>query len=241
LRSGAMSWLMERYGINTMLLEGGYKSYRRLVRKYFSNTFNLHIVGGMTGTGKTEILKELKRKGHQVIDLEGIAHHKGSAFGSLGEIEQPTTEQFENDLLFKFLQHNPNKVIWLENESQSIGRVFIPPELFIQMKRSRLYNIEIPFDKRIERLVHDYSHYADKDLLECIQKISKKIGGQHLNEAVEALDRKDYIKFAGIALRYYDKTYQFGISNRYSNEIINIKSDTDDASKNAGFIEKNLE
>ncbi len=238
MRSSAVAWLLERMDIKTLILEGGYKSYRRLVRDFFCSDLNLHIIGGMTGTGKTEILQEFRKKGHQVIDLEAIAHHKGSAFGSLGNVEQPTTEQFENDLLIEFLKYDISKLIWLENESQSIGRVFIPPELFSQMRNSRLFNIIIPEKIRIFRLVNEYSRFSDKELNECMRKIQKKIGGQNLQEAESALINRDYHKFAGIALKYYDKSYEFGLEKKKSGNIINIHSETGDSSKNAELIDK---
>lgn len=241
MRSGAMSWLFERFGIKSFLLNGGYKSYRRFVREYFSEPLDLRIVGGMTGSGKTEILRELKTRGFQVIDLEKIAHHKGSAFGSLGEQRQPTTEQFENDLLFEFLKYDANKTIWLENESQSIGRVFIPPELYEQMKNSKLFNLEIPMKARISRLINEYSLYEDKHLFDCISRIRKKIGGQNFKEAEIALENKDYKKFAAIALRYYDKTYRFGLHKKQTKNLISLYSDSGNAKINADLIEKSLQ
>ncbi len=241
MRSGTMSWLFERFGIKAFLLDGGYKSYRRLVREYFSAPLDLRIVGGMTGTGKTEILKELKSRGFQVIDLEKLANHKGSAFGSLGEKQQPTTEQFENDLLFEFLNYDNNKTIWLENESQSIGRVFIPPELYEQMKNSKLYNLKIPMEARINRLINEYSLYEDKHLFNCITKIRKKIGGQNFKEAKNALENKDYKKFAKIALRYYDKTYRFGLDKKQTNNLIHLYSNSGNVKMNADLIEKSLQ
>lgn len=239
MRSGSMAWLFERLGIKTYLLKGGYKSYRRLVRVYFATPLDLHIVGGMTGTGKTEILKELKKRGFQVVDLEKIANHKGSAFGSLGEKQQPTTEQFENDLLFEFLKYDNKQTIWLENESQSIGRVFIPPELYKQIKNSKLFNLEIPLEERLERLIKEYSLFEDANLYDCMKKIRKKIGGQNFKEAEIALKNKDYHKFARIALRYYDKTYRFGLEKKQN--IVIIYSDTGNTETNTNLIEKVLQ
>ncbi|MFW5645290.1 MAG: tRNA 2-selenouridine(34) synthase MnmH [Bacteroidota bacterium] len=240
MRSGAMSWLFERLDIKTYLLDDGYKSYRRLIRTYFSSPLHLIIVGGMTGTGKTEILEELQSRGFQVINLEKIAGHKGSAFGSLGEKQQPTTEQFENNLLVEFLKYDKAQPIFLENESQSIGRVFIPPELYQQMKEAKLFNLEIPIDERIDRLVKAYSCYEDAQLMDCLHKIEKKIGGQNFKEAAFALKKKDYQKFARIALQYYDKSYRFGLEKKPRNNLIPIHSDTGNAKINADLIKKFL-
>ncbi|MGC9341389.1 MAG: tRNA 2-selenouridine(34) synthase MnmH [Bacteroidales bacterium] len=240
MRSQALSWLFEKYNIKTYLLKGGYKSYRKLVRHFFSSKINLRVVGGMTGSGKTEILKEMRRRGHQVIDLEHIAHHKGSAFGSLGEEHQPTNEQFENDLLFEFLKLDIQKPIWIEDESRSIGRIFIPTELFEQMRATNLYLLHVPLEKRVENLVKIYSEYENSKLGECITKIGRRIGGQHLNEALKQLEDQNYPEVARIALKYYDKTYHYGIGKRNPSRIIHINSKDGDPVNNSNLLEQNI-
>jgi tRNA 2-selenouridine synthase len=240
MRSGSFAWLLEQTGTDVYILDGGYKSYRRLIRQYFSQDLNLHILGGMTGSGKTEIIKELKKRGHKAIDLEGLANHKGSAFGALGENCQPSTEQFENDLLFEFLKFDSMDIIWLENESQSIGRVFIPMELYRQMCSSPLYNIQLAFPQRIERLIGEYSQFDDQLLLQCMKKISKKIGGQNYQLAEKHLENRDYLSFASIALKYYDKAYQFGLQKIVNRKIINIPSESGNPAFNADLVIKYL-
>ena len=241
MRSGAVGWLLERYGMQVTVLDKGYKSFRQLIRNYFSNDLKLYILGGMTGSGKTEMLSELQKKGHQAIDLESIANHKGSAFGALGEDHQPTNEQFENDLLFEFLKLDKRNIIWLENESRSIGKVIIPDELYRQMKESHIFNIEIPLTLRIDRLVNEYSRFCKDDLIECIQKIKKKIGGKDLLEAQKALEVNNYHKFAAITLRYYDKTYNYSLQQRIPERIIQMHSQSSSPSENVILIEKYLE
>src|SRR5665647_934776 len=85
MRSGAVAWLLNLYGYKIYVLKGGYKSFRNWVLAQFEKKYFFKILGGYTGSGKTEILKEMQRQGKRVIDLEGLAHHKGSAFGALGE------------------------------------------------------------------------------------------------------------------------------------------------------------
>ena len=98
MRSAAIAWLLDLYGFKVTTLSGGYKQYRNFVLNLFSYPFAFRILGGYTGSGKTDVLKELKRLGEPVIDLEGIAHHKGSAFGAINEPPQPSQEMFENKL-----------------------------------------------------------------------------------------------------------------------------------------------
>lgn len=240
MRSGALGWLYEKQKHKVFLLKGGYKSYRNLVRSYFSETLNLNVLSGMTGSGKTEILEEMKRKGHQVVNLESLAHHKGSAFGKLGETKQPTNEQFENDLLFEFMKFDPEKPIWIEDESLSIGKLFIPPELFFQMQDARVFLLDVPIEKRIERLIKIYSNYNLNELKECFQKIGKKIGGQHLNKALEYLDTGNFRDAAKIALKYYDKTYQYGLKKKNQEKISIIFSRRVKASENAHLLEQKI-
>ena len=98
MRSEAMAWLFSLGDIETEVLEGGYKSYRHYILEKLSERRKMIVLGGMTGSSKTHILRYLKNYGQQVIDLEGLANHKGSAFGSLGQPPQPSTEQFANIL-----------------------------------------------------------------------------------------------------------------------------------------------
>jgi len=102
MRSESMAWLLSVTGIKPTLLSGGYKAYRNYILADLDKKRNLSVLGGLTGSGKTNILKELSGSGHQVTDLEAIACHKGSAFGALGQPGQPSTEYFAN-LLFKDL------------------------------------------------------------------------------------------------------------------------------------------
>lgn len=240
MRSGALGWLFEKQKHKVFLLDGGYKSWRNLLRGYFSKNLNLKVLGGMTGSGKTEILEEMKARGYQVINLESIAHHKGSAFGRLGEEKQPTNEQFENDLLIEFLKLDPKKTIWIEDESRSIGRVFIPPELFSKMQEAPVILLDIPIEKRLKRLVSDYSRYDVEELHFCFQKIVKKIGGQHLKKAFEYLDQGNFREAGRIALTYYDKTYLFGLKKKNPDTITRISSGSEKASENALLIEQKL-
>lgn len=240
MRSGALGWLFEKQQHKVFLLQGGYKSWRSLLRSYFSKNLNLKVLGGMTGSGKTEILEEMKLKGYQVINLESIAHHKGSAFGRLGEMKQPTNEQFENDLLNEFLSFDPKNPIWIEDESRSIGRVFIPPELYSQMQEAPLFLLDIPIEKRLWRLISGYSMYNPEDLLACFQKIEKKIGGQHLKKATDYLNQGNFMEAARIALTYYDKTYNFGLMKKDSDKITRISSNSGTAIENALLIEQKL-
>lgn len=222
MRSGSMAWLFDTTGLQTFTLEKGYKNYRRYVLTFFEQKLNMLIIGGMTGSGKTDILKEIIKKGQKGIDLEGLAHHKGSAFGSIGQAEQPTTEQFENDLqflLYQILRNSPSASVWLEDESSHIGKVYLPKPFWGQMQDNHLIYIQLPKNLRIERLVREYTN-CDKTLLEnAILKIRKRLGFDKAGEALKALEVGDFAKVADITLVYYDKAYTYDISRRKPSNI----------------------
>ncbi|MBI5914377.1 MAG: tRNA 2-selenouridine(34) synthase MnmH [Bacteroidetes bacterium] len=207
-RSGSLATLLTFAGFDVQVLQGGYKAYRQYVREQFAlRKIRFVVLGGKTGSGKTLILSELARMGEQVIDLEQLARHKGSAFGALGEEPQPRVEQFENDLFFQLEKMDLERRVWVENESRSIGRVFIPDDVWTQMKTSPLLHLEVPFEERIEYLVAGYAHFPKEELEESLLKITKRMGGQNVKAALEAFAEGDIRTATGIALNYYDKAY----------------------------------
>ena len=229
-RSQSMGWLFTQAGRqNIRLLNGGYKSFRRHVLKSFEGEFNFQILGGYTGSGKTEIIKALKERGEAVIDLEGLANHKGSAFGALGEEAQPRTEHFEN-LLFSALQdHDTSKPVWLEDESRTIGACRLPNAFYDSMRESSVLFLDIPQEQRVQRLVKDYGPFSKEELADPINRISKRLGGQHVKRALEALDAGDLAEVARITLNYYDKAYRYGLEQRSEKQIIRLEIDEGDA------------
>lgn len=214
MRSSSMAWIISLAGIETFTLKGGYKSYRKYVLEKFNDPIKLIVLGGKTGSGKTDILRKLRDKGEQVLDLESIAHHKGSAFGALGEENQNRNEQFENNLVSHIEKLDPEKPIWIEDESRTIGINTVPAGLFNQIRFARLVYLDTEKSFRIRRLIDDYASYKISDLKDCIQKISQRLGGLNTNIAVEALENNDFEKVTETVLSYYDKTYDYGLEKR---------------------------
>ena len=182
---------------------------------------------------------DLLNKNEPIIDLEGLAHHKGSAFGWIGEETQPTQEQFENNLATE-LNKLSNSVIWLEDESQRIGQVRIPNSLFDQIRNSIVYFLDIPKSVRVPHLVKTYSHFGDEKLEVSILRISKRLGGLNTKLSLEALGRKDYEVIADLTLSYYDKYYEAGVGKRLPSSVIRIPSNTVDPVINADHILSHL-
>lgn len=222
-RSGAMAWLLRQAGFEVTTLQGGYKAYRNHVLQAFEDLpLKLVVLGGKTGSGKTKVLKAMAKLGVQVIDLEGLANHKGSAFGFIGEQEQPTVEHFENTLYDEICAQDLSKPIWIENESHSIGRIFIPEPFWQKKQLAPLVNLEIPLEDRIANLLEDYTITNLEDLQKAFLKIERKLGGQNLKMALDFLEKHDFEGAAKIALNYYDKTYQFGLETTEAKKVFGV-------------------
>jgi tRNA 2-selenouridine synthase len=195
-------------------LAGGYKAYRTKAVESYTWPLKLIVIGGCTGSGKSEILRALKAQGEQVIDLEQLALHKGSAFGGLMMPPQPTTEQFQNNLFEEIITFDRSKRIWIEDESIAVGKIFLPHGLWTQMSNSPIVEITVNKETRIERLVHEYGS-ADKELfLQAMVNITRKLGGQHFNAAKEKLFQNDMASVIDILLTYYDKAYLNGLAKK---------------------------
>ena len=237
-RSEGMGHLFQTAGKKIYRLVGGYKAYRNFVLDSFKVKFKLIVIGGMTGSGKTEILEEIGKTNEQMLDLEGIANHKGSAFGALGQDDQPTTQQFENDLAAQLTKFDPQQNIWLEDESRMIGRVKIPDDLFDQIRSSSVLKIEVSKDNRINRLIKDYANFSKDDLINSINNISRRLGGLNTKLATEAIGVEDYYKATDIILDYYDRTYTYGLEKRAGQTVLPLKLDGNNAKENAEKVIK---
>jgi len=233
MRSEAMAWLFSLGDIRTELLEGGYKSYRHHVLEKLSSNRKMIILGGLTGSGKTFILRHLMGSGEQVIDLEGLANHKGSAFGSLGQQPQPTSEHFGNMLFTELKQTVPERALWIEDESRNIGTVFMPEPFYLNMQDNPAIILMMDIKTRLPRLLEEYSSYPPGELEASVMRISKRLGGDNTRDAVQAIRSNDFSKAIEITLNYYDKAYLFGLKKKKEKNIIYVTTDTADVMTNA--------
>jgi tRNA 2-selenouridine synthase len=228
MRSAGVAWLLDLYGFKVYTLVGGYKKFRNYALETFTHPFQFNILGGYTGSGKTELLKALKEKGQTIIDLEGLANHKGSAFGNIGLPPQPEQEMFENLLSCKLrgvgceanpetsttdTQH-PTTAIWLEDESQRIGQVNIPHELWKKMRQSPVYFLDIPFEERLKHIVEEYGQLDPEKVTDAIGRISQKLGNLNAKTAILLLNEGKMAESFDILLKYYDKQYFKSLHNR---------------------------
>lgn len=214
MRSNYFCQFVTMARVKARSLNGGYKTYRQKALESFKLPLKLRVIGGSTGSGKSDILRALATKGEQVIDLESLANHKGSVFGGLMMPKQPTSEQFQNYLFETIMKLDIDRTVWIEDESLSIGHVFMPKDFWESLSASPVVEIELDRGKRIERLVNEYGP-ADRQLfLELMGKITKRLGGQNYNAAKERLLAGDMYSTIQILLTYYDKAYNFGLEKK---------------------------
>jgi tRNA 2-selenouridine synthase len=222
MRSAAMAWALDLYGFEVCTVRGGYKNFRHWALRQCQRPYPLSVIGGMTGSGKTRILARLREAGEQTIDLEDLAQHRGSAYGSLNRLIQPTQEQFENNLAIQLAKMDPQRPIWIEDESQNIGKCLLPKPLWNQLRNATLFDLQVPLEDRIAALLEEYGG-LDKDfLVESTERICKRLGPEQTRNAISAIREDRMADFIRQVLVYYDKTYSKGIITRDQNNIVPI-------------------
>ena len=236
MRSSNFCQLVGMAGIKSHQLEGGYKAYRHLALESFKKPLQIILLTGCTGSGKSEILRALKANGEQILDLEDLANHKGSAFGGLLMPQQPSTEQFQNQLFEEIRQLDLSKRIWVEDESIAIGKIFLPHDFWVRMSNSPLVQMDVNKDIRIQRLVSEYGPADRDEFLTIMGKVVTKLGGQHYNAAKEKLLQGDMSSTIDILLTYYDKAYLNSIAKRKDRLIANVSWDGTDSTSFAQAI-----
>lgn len=221
MRSGFITWFLNFTGYPSEQLQGGYKAYRRHVLQSFEKPVELHVLGGFTGSAKTAYLEELRLKGEQVIDLEAFAQHRGSAFGLVFQEKQPTNEQFENRLGYALLHSDYSKPIWVEDESRQIGSCTIPKGFFETMNQSKLFFRTKPVEARIEHIVALYGNYPEAYLIECTEKLRKRLGNEKTKLIICAIQEKRLHEAFRYLLEYYDARYAHALS-KHKGPVIHL-------------------
>ncbi len=214
MRSGSVGWLLETSGLDVNLLAGGYKAFRRWVRTTLATPKPMIVVGGMTGTGKTDILHALRISGEQVLDLEGLANHRGSSYGALMLPPQPSTEQFENLLAEQWMGFDPDRPVWVEAESRRVGTCRVPDEIMGQMEAANTLEVVRSESERLKILVDVYGQANVDELIAATERLHKRLGGLRTQEAVYHIKSGELAAAAAIILTYYDRTYRHDLARR---------------------------
>nr|AUG32098.1 hypothetical protein PLO_090 [Paulinella longichromatophora] len=226
MRSASMAWLSEVLGYNSIILEGGYKNFRSWVLNQFTIPWPLHIIGGRTGTGKTDLLLAFESQGKYILDLEGLAHHRGSSFGGLGLPLQPTTEHYENLLSIHLHSLSLAKEICLECESTQIGTCRIPINLWKQMQKANLLEIKRPVNYRVHQLMMTYGAFTRDKVKEATNRISRRLGPQRTKLALEAISKGNLVDTCLQVLDYYDHCYDFELQRSPQRQSLDLEQQT---------------
>ncbi len=221
MRSEGMQILLNSKNFNVNRIHRGYKSIREHMLNSFKIQKNLIILGGNTGSGKTMILNKMKCQGLSIIDLEKIANHRGSAFGSLGLSEQVTQQQFENNLAFEWINTPNQGHTYIESESRKIGRVVIPNEIWENMSTAKYIKIDMGIDRRVKNLLEEYGSPDKRTLKKRIDSIERRLGGQNAKIAKKQIEENNLSKFCELLLEnYYDKLYKKSFNKRNTEKKI---------------------
>ncbi|MBI2794201.1 MAG: tRNA 2-selenouridine(34) synthase MnmH [Ignavibacteria bacterium] len=219
MRSAAFAWLLRKEGIEATVIPRGYKAYRQKVITDIGQHGNFIVLSGKTGIGKTRLLEELRLRGCAVINLEEIARHRGSAFGSIGMPLQPTSEHAMNIVHSELMRFTSKQTIIIEDESQSIGTVSLDVGLMERIRTSPRILLDVPVNVRLQNLCMEYGTADPIHLEEGFKKIHRKLGGARLAVALSELHKGNFHDAARVALDYYDATYDYTL-RKYASTIV---------------------
>ncbi len=211
-RSAVTATFLAMESTEAYRLTGGYKAYRRYVLDYFSKgpEWKVTSLYGHTGTGKTELLLKLKSMDLPVIDLEGLAGHRGSVFGHVGLAPQPSQKRFDT-LLFQALRELPEQRCLVEGESKKIGRIYIPDSFYAKMIEGEAILAKGSMDFRIRRIIREYGGFLEKnssEILGAISCLKDHLGNKVVEELARQYKEKQLVSLVAFLLKeYYDPLY----------------------------------
>lgn len=222
LRSGSMMQWLRLVGWDAQQLAGGYKSWRRYCLDLIASVapgLDIRVVVGATGSAKTRVLQSLAQRGEQVIDLEGLASHKGSILGGLPDMPQPSQTRFET-LLSRLLETVDRKrPVYVEGESRKIGRLTVPEPLLARMRSSPCIEVSASLDARLAYLLQDYAYLGqDRASLASKMAMLKDLHGKAVIQQWQdwALEGQLAPLFKALMIAHYDPHYTRSQRNNYS-------------------------
>lgn len=240
-RSHSMAWLLEKGGFSIQLLGGGYKAYRRHLLESFGQPQAMLVLSGCTGAGKTRVLQSLRRRGEQVLDLEELACHKGSAFGGYRQPSDLTTEMFQNLLHQDWRTLQRDRRVWVEDEGRTLGKLVIPDEFWNQMRAAPVVFLDVDQESRVNLLVEEYGQCDPALLLGSVNRIQKRLGGVVHRRCVEALGAGDHAEVVRLCLDYYDRAYLHCVEKRDPHPLWKLRLDGIDTEKNTTTLLESVE
>ena len=242
-RSSAFTHVLNRIGWKAMQLEGGYQGFRRIViddLDLAAKQFQFQVICGMTGTGKTRILHELQSLGAQVLDLEGLAIHRGSVLGNEPDSEQPSQKGFETALWNALQSLDPSKPVFIESESKKVGGVHIPDALMETIRNGLCIELRSSLPTRVSWLLHEYHHFLENttQFKEKLGLLTTRYGKVQIAEWFNQIDAGDFNPLVtDLLVKHYDPAYQSSIVRNFpkyrADFFTELLDDGDIAFKNA--------
>jgi len=242
-RSGAFTHVLNRIGWKAMQLEGGYQGFRRIViddLDLAAKQFQFQVICGMTGTGKTRILHELQSLGAQVLDLEGLAIHRGSVLGNEPDSEQPSQKGFETALWNALQSLDPSKPVFIESESKKVGGVHIPDALMETIRNGLCIELRSSLPTRVSWLLHEYHHFLENtaQFKEKLGLLTTRYGKVQIAEWFNQINAGDFNPLVtDLLVKHYDPAYQSSIVRNFpkyrADFFTELLDDGDIAFKNA--------
>jgi tRNA 2-selenouridine synthase len=220
-RSRAWAEILRNIGFEVDVLPGGWKNYRRWVRQSLEQLpqrFELKVLSGPTGCGKTRLLHALQAQGAQVLDLEGMARHRGSLLGALPGDPQPNQKWFDSVLLDAMRHFDPSRPVWVEAESKKIGNLQLPQALHDAMHRATPITLAVPMAERVKLLREDYRHFAEDPLggVDRLVPLEPLVGGEEFRTWQQlARQRRVDVLFERVMVAHYDPCYARSTQGHY--------------------------
>lgn len=238
-RSGAFTHILNRVGWKAMQLQSGYQGFRRVVIDALDQAakdFSFQVIAGMTGSGKTRILQEIGALGQQILDLEGLAIHRGSVLGNEPNIEQPSQKGFETNLWYAFNQLDPNKIVFVESESKKVGGLHIPDPLMERIREGQCIELRSSIATRVSWLLREYRHFLanPQSFKQKLGLLTSRYGKVQISKWHEAIDAGDFESLVEeLLVMHYDPSYQSSIVRNFpsyrEDHFVELESDSDEA------------
>jgi tRNA 2-selenouridine synthase len=238
-RSGAFTHILNRIGWKAMQLESGYQGFRRIVINQLdeaAKNFSFQVICGMTGSGKTRVLQELRKLGAQILDLEALAIHRGSVLGNEPNIEQPSQKGFETNLWNAFNSLDPSKIIYVESESKKVGGLHIPDALMDAIRNGQCIELRSEASTRVSWLIREYHHFLSdpESFKQKLSLLTSRYGKVQIDQWHSAIDAGEFaVLVEELLVKHYDPSYQSSISRNFpsycEDRFVLLENDSDEA------------